>query len=77
MPRPRVYKTQAIVLRQRKLGEADKIVTLYCAHLGKLDAVAKGVRRTKSRLAGNLEPLTYGSYLMAERIATDALLTRR
>jgi DNA repair protein RecO (recombination protein O) len=66
MPRPRVYKTQAIVLRQRKLGEADKIVTLYTAHQGKLDAVAKGVRRTKSRLAGHLEPLTLGSYLMAE-----------
>jgi DNA repair protein RecO (recombination protein O) len=66
MPRPRVYKTEAIVLRQRKLGEADKIVTLYTAHQGKVDAVAKGVRRTKSRLAGHLEPLTLGSYLLAE-----------
>jgi DNA repair protein RecO (recombination protein O) len=66
MPRPRVYKTQAIVLRQRKLGEADKIVTLYASHNGKVDAVAKGVRRTKSRLAGHLEPLTHGSYLLAE-----------
>jgi DNA repair protein RecO (recombination protein O) len=66
LPRPRVYKTQAIVLRQRKLGEADKIVTLYTSHLGKVDAVAKGVRRTKSRLAGHLEPLTLGSYLLAE-----------
>ena len=66
MPRPRVYKTEAIVLRQRKLGEADKIVTLYTAHQGKVDAVAKGVRRTKSRLAGHLEPLTFGSYLLAE-----------
>jgi DNA repair protein RecO (recombination protein O) len=66
MPRPRVYKTQAIVLRQRKLGEADKIVTLYSSHGGKIDAVAKGVRRTKSRMAGHLEPLTLGSYLLAE-----------
>lgn len=66
MPRPRVYKTQAIVLRQRKLGEADKIVTLYSSHQGKIDAVAKGVRRTKSRLAGHLEPLTLGAYLLAE-----------
>ena len=66
MPRPRVYKTQAIVLRQRKLGEADKIVTLYTSHQGKVDAVAKGVRRTKSRLAGHLEPLTLGSYMLAE-----------
>lgn len=73
MPRPRVYKTQAIVLRQRKLGEADKIVTLFSAHLGKLDAVAKGVRRTKSRLAGHLEPLTLGSYLLAEGRELDII----
>lgn len=66
MPKPRVYKTQALVLRQRKLGEADKIVTLYTSHGGRVDAVAKGVRRTKSRLAGHLEPLTLGSYLLAE-----------
>jgi DNA repair protein RecO (recombination protein O) len=66
VPKPHVYKTQAIVLRQRKLGEADKIVTLYTSHGGRIDAVAKGVRRTKSRLAGHLEPLTLGSYLLAE-----------
>jgi DNA repair protein RecO (recombination protein O) len=66
MPRPRVYKAQAIVLRQRKLGEADKIVTLYTSHGGRIDAVAKGVRRTKSRLAGHLQPLVLGSYLIAE-----------
>ena len=66
MPRsPRVYKTQAIVLRQRRLGDADKIVTFYTANLGKLDAVAKGVRRVKSRLAGHVEPLNHGSYLLA------------
>lgn len=66
MPRPRVYKTEAIVLRQRKLGEADKIVTIFSPNKGKLDAVAKGLRRTKSRLAGHLEPLTHGAYLLAE-----------
>ncbi len=73
MARPRVYKTQAIVLRQRKLGEADKIITLYCAHIGKVDAVAKGIRRTKSRLAGHLEPLTLGSYLLAEGRNLDVI----
>lgn len=67
MPQPpRVYSTPAIVLRQRKLGETDKIVTLYTANLGKLDAVAKGVRRVTSRLAGHVEPLTHGSYLLAQ-----------
>ncbi len=73
MPRPRVYKTQAIVLKQRKLGEADKIMTLFCANRGKVDAVAKGVRRTKSRLAGHLEPLTLGSYLVAEGRELDII----
>jgi DNA repair protein RecO (recombination protein O) len=52
---PRAYKTHAIVLRARNLGEADKIYTLFTQERGKLDAVAKGVRRTKSRLAGRLE----------------------
>ena len=66
MPRPpRVYKCSAIVLRQRKLGEADKIITLYTAEFGKVDAVAKGVRRIKSRLAGHVEPLRHTSFMLA------------
>ncbi|MCH8025213.1 MAG: DNA repair protein RecO [Chloroflexi bacterium] len=63
---PRVYKTSAIVLRQRRLGDTDKIITLYSADYGKVDAVAKGVRRVKSRLAGNVEPLSHGSYMFAK-----------
>ncbi len=51
----RAYKTRAIVLRARNLGEADKIYTLFTQERGKLDAVAKGVRRANSRLAGRLE----------------------
>jgi len=66
MPPPRVYNTEAIVLRQRKLGEADKIITLYTPNYGKLEAVAKGVRRSKSRLAGHLEVLTYTSAMLAQ-----------
>ncbi len=66
MPKPpRVYKSTAIVLRQRKLGDADKIITLYTADYGKIDAVAKGVRRVKSRLAGNVEPLRHASFMLA------------
>ncbi len=66
MPRPpRVYKSAAIVLHQRKLGDADKIITLYTAEYGKIDAVAKGVRRVKSRLAGNVEPLRHASFMLA------------
>ena len=49
MVRARLYKTEAIVLRQRKLGEADRMVTLYTPNYGKLEAKAKGVRKTTSR----------------------------
>ena len=66
MPPPHVYKTVAIVLRHRKLGEADKILTLFTANYGKLDAVAKGVRRPTSKLAGHVEPLTYSTFLLAQ-----------
>lgn len=51
----RAYKARGIVLRARNLGEADKIVTLFTVESGKLDAVAKGMRRQKSQLAGRLE----------------------
>ncbi len=66
MTAPRVYKTEAIVLRQRKLGEADKIVTLHTPNYGKVDAVAKGVRRPKSRLGGHLEVLTHVMVMLAQ-----------
>lgn len=55
MSQPRAYKARGIVLRARNLGEADKIVTFFTDESGKLDAVAKGVRRAKSHLAGRLE----------------------
>ena len=51
----RSYKTSAIVLRGRTYGEADRILTLFTTERGKVDAIAKGVRRTKSHLAGRLE----------------------
>ena len=57
MARPRVYKTEAIVLRQMPLGEADRILTLFTLDEGKVRAVAKGVRRTRSRVGGHLELL--------------------
>lgn len=68
MPRPshpRVYKTEAVVLKRVDLGEADRIVTIYTPRLGKLRVVAKGVRKTTSRMAGHLELLTRTSLLLA------------
>ncbi len=51
-----LHKTPAITLRSRKWGEADRIVTFYTLHFGKLRAVARGARRIKSRFGGALEP---------------------
>ena len=54
-----VYRDQAIVLRTQKLGEADRIITLFTKEHGRLRAVAKGVRRTKSKFGARLEPTSY------------------
>ncbi len=51
-----LYRDEAIVLRTHKLGEADRIVTLFARRLGKVRVVGKGVRRTKSRFGARLEP---------------------
>ncbi len=54
-----VYRDDGIVLRTHKLGEADRIVTLLARRTGRVRAVAKGVRRTKSRFGARLEPFTH------------------
>lgn len=51
-----LYRDAAIVLRTHKLGEADRIVTMLGRNRGKIRAVAKGVRRTRSRFGARLEP---------------------
>jgi len=51
-----LYRDEAVVLRTWKLGEADRIVVLFTRGRGKVRAVAKGVRRTKSRFGARLEP---------------------
>lgn len=49
------YKTEGIVLKRINFGEADKIITLFTKHHGKVVCLAKGVRRLTSRKRGNLE----------------------
>src|ERR1700754_1835799 len=55
----RSYKTEAVVLRSFRLGEADRVLHLYTLGRGRLGAVAKGVRKTKSRFGARLEPLSH------------------
>jgi DNA repair protein RecO (recombination protein O) len=65
MPQPRNYQTEAIIIKKTKLGEADRILTLYTPGMGKIQAVARGVRRPKSKLAGHLELLTHSQITLA------------
>lgn len=55
---PRNYSTDAVVLGSHKLGDADRVVTLFTADRGKVPTVVKGVRKVKSRFGGRLEPFT-------------------
>src|SRR5579864_8439855 len=55
----RSYRTEAVVLRSFRFGEADRVLHLYTAERGRVGAVAKGVRKTKSRFGGRLEPLSH------------------
>jgi DNA repair protein RecO (recombination protein O) len=61
----RIYRTEAIVLKGYDYGEADRILTLLTANSGKLRAIAKGVRRTKSRMSGHVDLFTRSSLLIA------------
>jgi DNA repair protein RecO (recombination protein O) len=49
-------KTEALVLRSMRYGEADRILHVYTPNHGRVSAIAKGVRRTRSRFGGRLEP---------------------
>jgi DNA repair protein RecO (recombination protein O) len=53
---PGHLKTEAVVLRSMRYGEADRILHLYTPHRGRIGAIAKGVRRARSRFGGRLEP---------------------
>lgn len=69
----RLYKTEAIVLRGRRLGEADRILTLYTPAFGKIDAKAKGVRKTTSRMSGHLQPFTRCMLQLAQGHVSDVV----
>ena len=55
----RTYKTEAVVLRSMRFGEADRVLHLYTLDRGRIGAVAKGVRKTTSRFGARLEPLSH------------------
>jgi DNA repair protein RecO (recombination protein O) len=64
--RERSLRVEAIVLRHNDWGEADRLLGLFTRELGKLRAIAKGVRKPRSRKAGHLEPFTRVNLLLAK-----------
>src|SRR5512135_581562 len=64
--RMRSQRVEAIVLRHTNWGEADRLLWLFTREQGKLQAVAKGVRKPRSRKAGHLEPFTRVELLLAQ-----------
>jgi DNA repair protein RecO (recombination protein O) len=68
-----LYRDSGVVLRTYRLGETDRIVVLMTAQHGKVRAVAKGVRKTKSRFGSRLEPLSHVALLMYEGRQLDVV----
>lgn len=63
--RERTLRTGALVLRHMEMGEADRLLTLFTEKQGKMRAIAKGVRKLRSRKAGHLEPFTHVNLQLA------------
>lgn len=68
-----LYRTDALVLRTRNLGEADKILTLLTRSEGKISAAARGARRPRSRLLGGSQLFTLGRYSLFRRPGLHSL----
>jgi len=64
---------QGIVLRSFPFGEADRVVVLLSPNHGKLRTVAKGVRKTKSRFGGRLEPFCHVDLVLYEGRNLDTI----
>lgn len=62
----RTVTTEAVVLRSLRFSEADRILHLYTADRGRVGAIAKGVRKTRSRFGGRLEPLSHVELVLHE-----------
>ena len=67
------YRDDGIVLRTQKLGEADRIITILGRTTGRVRAVAKGVRRTKSRFGARLEPFTHVDLMLHPGRSLDVI----
>lgn len=67
------YKSEGIVLKRTNFGEADKIVTVYSKHYGKITLLAKGIRRMTSRKRGSLEVFNQVSFFAVKGKGMDII----
>ena len=74
MSKPRTYKTEAVIIKKTKLGEADCILTLYTPELGKIQGFARSLRKPKSKMAGHLELLTHSQLSLARGRNIDTII---
>jgi DNA repair protein RecO (recombination protein O) len=75
--RVRLYRVSAVVIRQRELGEADRVLVLYSHERGKLSAVARGVKRPRSKLAGSLQLFSQAEVQLAAGRSLDVATQAR
>ena len=68
-----VYRSKGIVLRSIRYGEADRILDLYTRDAGLVSAIAKGIRRTKSRFGARLEPLSCVDFVAYHGLTLDTV----
>jgi len=68
------YQCQAIVIRSRCYGEADKILTIFSDHFGKISVLAKGVRRILSKMSGHLQLFSHSKFLLASGKTWDRII---
>lgn len=69
----RTYKTEAVILKRTSLGEADRILTVYSKHYGKIKALAKGVRKINSRRGGSVESFNHVALFLVKGKNLDLL----
>lgn len=71
-----LYRATGVVLRTYKLGEADRILVLLTKERGKVRAVAKGVRKTRSRFGARVEPTSHAAFQLYETRGELDILTQ-
>lgn len=71
--RQRTYKAQGIVIKRINFSEADKILTIFTDHYGKIRCLAKGIRKLTSRKAASLELFTLSAIFLAKGKSLDII----